>query len=411
MTKKTGSKFAEFWKSRVGAFAEACGVELTDVEKALDSVIGKPSEQGLTFLADEEFSPEDELKQNLCLDKDGPQIKTAFFRANLHLLRGPKAAAPKVDDVVEDVFSSLLPEVPVKESFLKALLRTGELKVDDVSVTAGIRAYWANKLGMNDVVGKLKNKLDDVLHTMEEPAQEGFYALMDHLTTAKYADVLAACGVGSSMRANFVNKERTALFMDRMETVVIPTLSNFQTRLDTWVTSWLTQANVTSQLEITELLKGLVTGQAIRPSVMQCRPDWKVMEDLAKESIIGFNKAFSGDVVPVARATAYQSEKVAGFLNDEKLLAQLRMKNRDELVKLLGIEVGFYDERLEGLVCQYALAILRLAEGKVTEPYQYLLELCYKGRDIIWSRIDPTAPKAHEVTDAVSRRPIARRID
>jgi len=61
-TPETASLYPNGWKETVGAFADAVGKPVDEVSKALEGVIGEPSEGALSILADASAAPDADIK-------------------------------------------------------------------------------------------------------------------------------------------------------------------------------------------------------------------------------------------------------------------------------------------------------------------------------------------------------------
>jgi hypothetical protein len=112
------------------------------------------------------------------------------------------------------------------------------------------------------------------------------------------------------------------------------------------------------------------------------------LRDAAESVIQQINKIFAGLGIPVARALAFDAQRIKEILETPTLPAQIGAPNREQMLKLLGVAVPSDYVRLERNVTRYALAVLeieRLTAGQ--EELQFLTALMMLGSQIPWDRL------------------------
>jgi hypothetical protein len=381
-------KLPEGWNERVGAFAKAVGKEMDLINYALSSVIGPPSIEALAILADEESTPFEDIKDALALQK----IPSGVLKKNIGLLRGPKPKTPAVPTPSTTVSLDVLPSLPDDESFIKALKTGGELKVGKTEIICAMRAAIANKLGLFELPDILKEKMEEFAETSEMPCGTDFFTLRNLVTKRDYADVLSVMGVEGS----FVTKTRKANFLAKLDDSLWTTLNDFYKQLSAWQQAWMQGSNNPAALNtaLTAIVAAFSGGGATAlPPGLMAQPDASPVRDAAETVINAINKVFAGIGIPIARAMAYEAHNIKTVLENTALPASLGAANREQMLKMLKVDISSDYVRLESNITRFMLSVIELP--KITAGPQegvYLGAMLQLGLSIQWDKLTDSTP-------------------
>lgn len=365
------------WNERVGKFAAVVSKSAEDIADMLKLVVGDPSLAALEILSDEESVRIEDLR------KEMSSIPIGVFRRNLHLLRGKPAKAEKqiVSEIQPTVNLStdVLPPVPDDESFVAALKVGGELKIGAIEVIAAMKAAIASRVGLYDLPDKLVDAMERHADELSEPCLPSFYELQRLVVSRSYGEILSALGVD----ARFVSQRRQDLLLKRLNENLWNSLYGFQKQLLGWQEAWMAGA-----ANPAALIMAITAGSAGMPPGMLQPPDTSVIRDSAEAVIDNINKVFAGTGIPVARALAWDAQRIKKVLEDDRLPSSIGATNREQMLRMLGVDVTADYVRLERNIVRYALAIMELQ--KVTSgqsEYVYLAAMFQLGVSIPWDKL------------------------
>jgi hypothetical protein len=370
--------YPESWVKRLQPFADAVGKTVEEITDCLKYEVGDPGEQALEALASEEFTPLDALKVAL----KHLEIPPAILRKNVGLLRVKKAAAP-VDGAGSLVkMTGVLPAIPDDTSFVEALKVGGDLRVGVTEVIAAVKACLAYRVGFYDLPDMLKNSMEKFAESLDEPCSPEFFEVQDLVVKRSYADVLRVFKVSGS----FVTEGRKKTFLSKLEGNLWASLGEFQRQLAAWNKSW--NDNNSNPMAIAAAFASAVGGGGAVPAGMMTPPDTATLRDAAEAAIMTINKVFAGFGIPIARAMAYEAEQIKSVLENAKLPSLLGAANREQMLKLLGVDVAGDFVRLERNLVQYTVAVMEYP--KITAGQQelmYLTQLLQLGVVIDFDRL------------------------
>ena len=380
----TGPVYIDAWKERVGAFASAVGMHLDDVSKALVGVVGEPSEDALSILADSMATPDVDIKEAL------KSLKIPSGKINMHLakLRGPRPAESSPSGAGASVTAmqalAILPTVPDETSFLEMLKTGGVLKVDVTEVLSAVKAALAKRVGLFDLPDRILEKMEAFAEAQEEPCGEAFYKMQRLLTERRYGDVLSALGVPGS----YVSDRRKKEFFLRLEARLWAALGSFQNQLTAWQQAWMQGMANPGMLLVA--MTASHAGGALPPGMM-APPDTAPLRAAGEEVVNEINRVFAGPGIPVARALAYDATRIMGILNDPTLPGQVGAGTTDQMLKELEPTVGADIVRTEQGVTRYCLAIMSLPKVTADVEMAYLAALIQLGATIPWDKLGSTS--------------------
>jgi len=296
------------------------------------------------------------------------------------------AFAPEPADteptVSSDAIQSVLPPLPDDQSFLEMLRTGGVLKIDRTNVIAAMRAAIASNVGLFDLPSILMEKMEEFAVSQEEPLGEPFYALQKQLARRRYGDVLAALGTSGT----FVNEKRKTETLNKLNNLLWPALNGFNEQLKSYVNAW-TQGAANPVALVAALIPSR-GGKVVMPPGMLQPPDTAVLHDEAEAVINTINKVFAGAGIPVSRALAYDAMQIREVLEDASLPSTVGAATRDQMLKLLNVDVGADFVRLEQNITRFALAIMELSKiGEGDEELLYINAMFTLGASIPWGKL------------------------
>lgn len=350
------------WDEQVSAFATAVGKTPEEIEKALETVVGEPSDDALSLLADASASPGEDLKKAF----EGLKIPSAKFNAHLQKLRGPEKTQ-------ESKSETKLPTVPDEESFINALKTGGELKVGTNDIIGATKACIASRAGLYGVPEKVLKKMHEWAVKNSEPYGEKYFEIQNMISEKNYAEVLSIIKVKST----FVTETKRKEFLLNIETILWPELKSFHSQLKEWVTLYNQVASTPAAIA------SAITGKG---STIQ-HVDTGNLRAASEEVINRINKVFAGPGIPVARALVQDAVRIKKVLNDEAVLVATGAGTKDQLLRDLGIVVGADIVRAEQSIVRYVVSIMNLKFVTAEDEVEYLLGLNTLGSSIPWDKL------------------------
>lgn len=339
-----------------------------------DVQIGKLEKQGVTTESEMALLSEEELRKhsgcNLIVSKKAVEA----FRPQSTTVAEATAEAATIQ--------SILPALPDDESFIQMLKVGGVLKVDRTNVIAAMRAAIASQIGLYALPDTLIARMEAFANEQEEPVGEPFYRLQKQLAERRYGDILAALGTTGS----FVSDRRKKETMQRIDQYLWSSLSGFNTQLRSWVETWSQgAANPAMMFMALGMSQG---GNHVLPPGMLQPPDTAVLRDEGEAVINQINKVFAGTGIPVARAMAYDAMRIRQVLDDPSLPSTVGAATRDQMLKMLGVDVGADFVRLEQNVTRFALGIMELPKVAAgSDELSYFSALWSLGATVPWDKL------------------------
>lgn len=371
------------WNARVGGFANAVGKTQTEVETALKTVVGEPGEAALEALADAEASPNTDIKTALA----GLTIPSAIFNKNVNLLRGPKTAAPAggVNAAGPDmaaISSTVLPQVPNDTSFTQMLLVGGVLKVSTTEVLSAIRAGLGDTVDLFGLPALLKTKMADFATKTDQPCGEEYFRLRTMITKRRYADVFRALGI----EGQFMTESMKNAFLDRVRSILWPSLYSFHQQLTSWNEGWMKSAG--NPAIMFGAIASLAGGSKVLPPGIMAPPDTSPVRDAGTGTIDKINKVFAGPGIPVARALAYEAQQIRSILDEPGLPAAVGSTTRELMLRELEVNVSPDFVRMEINLARYALSVMELPKvASGNDELIYLAAMVQLGMTIPWQQL------------------------
>jgi hypothetical protein len=369
------------WDDYIGPFAAAIGTTREDVTERLQALVGEPGREAIEALQNEEYTPFPDI-QAVLNNVPSARLRKAVAE-NLRAKAGSAPAEPFSPRTNLSLDSSLgiLPSVPDDASLLAQLKANPSLKVSQSTIILAVRAALAERCGYFQVPILLVDRMEQYAEALDEPVSEEFYKLRKLVTQRNYAEIYEGI---PGIDGNFVSQKRRDVFLSRLEALLWPALSSFQTQLKAWGESW--QQGVMSPATSMALLMGGVNRESLPPGMMQ-PPPTDSLRDAADAVSIQINKVFAGVGVPVVLALGYDSLKIKEMLDNPDLPGQIGTANRDQMLRMLNVTVTPDYARLEENLVRYLLAILRYPTVPADAELGFLTALSMLGGQIPWDKL------------------------
>jgi hypothetical protein len=382
------------WGVFIKPFADAIGKGPQEVGDALKGLCGEPGAKAIEVLANEEFASFEDISLALA---SLAIPKGILKKAVAECLR--KQAAPVATVQPAGTSYDILPIVPDDAAWLAALKTGGTLKVNANTVISGMRAALASRSGLFELPARLSELMETHAESLDEPVGPDFFTLNDLLTRRNYAEIFSALKIDGRKYASQTKKTE---LMKRLDEVLWPALIGFQGQLKGWVDSWQ-QSFANPGTTMALLAAGMSGRGGIMPPGMTAPPSTDSLRDSADSVIEQINRCFSGLGIPVAMAMAYDAQAIKEVLENPALPAHVGAANRDQMIKLLGVNVAPDYVRLEQNITRYALAVMEYPKVTGDAELSYLNCLLMLGSQIPWERLGTPArrPGASSVRSQV----------
>lgn len=306
---------------------------------------------------------------------------------------------PKVDQTVPTINASfdILPSVPSDEAWLDSLKVGGVLKFNASTVIGTVSAALAHKVGLYDLPKKIGDAMEQQAKTLLEPVGEDFYKMQNLLVRRNYSEIFAAM---PGVDGKFATQGRKDALLDRINEKLWVSLGSYQQQLKQWVDSWQQgMANPAAMMSMLASIGG--GGGGVATGMMQQIPSTDVLHDSADSVVNDINYVFAGTGIPVALALAYDAQQIRKVLENPNLPAQVGASNREQMLRLLKVDVSSDYPRLEKNLKQFVLGII---EFKNVTPgnteLQYVWALNQLGAQIPWDKL------GEGISSSLGKRPL-----
>jgi hypothetical protein len=292
-------------------------------------------------------------------------------------------------------------------SFMAALVvgtnLNGGITAEDA--VSAVRVGMADATGLFDVPDRMVESIEAYCESMDTPAGDGVYKLVNTINTRKYAEVLAPMGLTGT---TVVTAARRKTFVERLRTTLWPALRSFQAAIKGWTDAWTAQASNPAMLN--QIMLTAVTGGGLGALLPQINatPDVAPLRDAHKELVRGVNKLFLGLYrVPVARALAFDAMRIISQIKDPAIAAAAGKTNPEEFVRALNIGVTEHALRTERTLAQYTLNALRMDSIADAQLPAFAAQLALMGASVDWDTLGTAAVSvpAPKSSSSVKYRP------
>jgi hypothetical protein len=380
-------EFPPNWLARLQPFADAVGKSVDEVTKALEEEVGEPGDEALGYLADEEAVSDDGLKTALASLK----ISKAKLKTKLYLLRGltePKCAAnaaaveAALAGQMPGFSTDVLPQVADDESFVEMLKTEGKLKIGQTEVMSAVKAALADRVGLYGLNRRLVDKIEEVAQNLDEPAPQSYYDLVEMLTRRNYSEVFIAIGV----KGQFATEAKKTALLARINSKMWESLSAFQKQLQAWWNAYKDEY-ATPQMMMSAMAS-IASGGKAGMGVGMIEVSADPVRDSAETVVNNINSIFAGTGIPVSKALAWDALQMKKILDDERLPAAVGAMNKEQMLKMLNVDVASDYVRLERNLVKYILSIIELPKVPSGQSEQaYLTAMVQLGGQIPWDKL------------------------
>lgn len=369
----------------LSGFATAIGKDVEAVKTALQPLVGECTEETVELLANADDTPDADIKAAFT----GVPVAKLNKAIRDHFRAKPEAPAVASAQAAPVASFDALPQVPDDGSWLMLLTTSAELKVDPTTVLAAVRAAIAGRHGVYDVLNLLAAQIEAHSVATDVAVPDLFWKLQKQIFRANYGEIFAAMDI----TGDFMTQERKSDFITRLDNRLWPALIGFQSKLKGWMDSWQAgSSNPAAMFAVLNVaLAGSGSGLTMPPGTMQ-PPNTDGLREAAEGINLVINGIFSGTGIAVARALAYEAHGVKEVLENSQLPMMVGAKNREQVLKQLGVAVTADYVRMERNITRFVLAILELP--KVTAgnaEIAYVSSLVQLGNQIPWDNFQVSA--------------------
>ncbi|MBP9757543.1 MAG: hypothetical protein KBD06_02995 [Candidatus Pacebacteria bacterium] len=380
MTTNTDAPVAtpsQAWMDYINPFVSIISKPIEEVNEALKSLVGEPGEQAIVLLKDVNLTPDAAIKSVF------QGVPLGVMNLALSKLR----AAPVPATPVAYGAADILPEVPNEQSWLTSLRAGGALKVSQTTVTSAIRATMAHRAGLYDVPALLVERIERFADDNAEMVGADFFKLRKQLRKREYADVFEAIDI-EGLDGTYVTEARKNELFRRIDGDLWPAIVSFQGTLKGWVDSWQAQSNNPGLMM--QNMMAIMSGGigAVPQAFMMQVPDTGVLRDAADGFNDTINKVFAGTRMPIASALAYEAGQIVKALENPALPGYIGATNRDQMLRMLGVDVAATYPRMETNLIKYVMSVLKIKDiAAGAEEQQFFVALAMLGNSIPWDQL------------------------
>ncbi|MGV8152593.1 MAG: hypothetical protein ACP5OG_05920 [Candidatus Nanoarchaeia archaeon] len=370
------------WETYITPFATAIGKNIKDINDALKSLVGEPGEAAIALLQNEEDTPISDITDAL---KNLGVPKAVLNKAIRGLRKVQDIAGTDVSPALAaNPAYNILPVVPDDTSFLEMLRVGGVSKVGAIEFISAIRAALADKKGLYDILTNLQAKMKQFAESQEEPCGPEYFRLKKLIARRSYAEIFAALDLDTTS----IPKDDKDALLEKLESTLWNALNQFHSQVVAWMDSWNKNAANPGMLGVA-IAAAVSGGRSGIPSGMMQPPATNVLRSGAEGVINRINKIFAGTGIVTARALAYDASNIKAILETPSLPAQIGAANRDQMLKMLNVDVSSDYVLLEQNLTRYALGVMELVKQTCGDnEIAYISALYTLGNAIPWETLN-----------------------
>lgn len=279
--------------------------------------------------------------------------------------------------------TDILPAAPTDESWISALRAGGVLKVDQSTVISAVRAALASHVGLYEVPDILVKKMEQFADSNDESVPPEFFKIRKQLIRRTYSDIFE---VIEGLDGTFVTDGRKKSFLSKVDKDLWPAISSFFDQLKSWMEAW--QQGATNSAVMMGALAAMINGGGKMLPGMMTPPDSGTLRDGADALNDSINKVFAGVGVQISAALAYEATKIKDMMEDSKLPSLIGAANREQMLRMLGVDVPATYPRLEINLTRFVLSVIKIKDiGGGDEELQYFGSLYMLGSQIPWDKL------------------------
>jgi hypothetical protein len=256
----------------------------------------------------------------------------------------------------------------------------GEMKVGTAEVVSAVKAALADRVGLYDLPKKIVAEMETFADQMSEPVGKEWMALRKLVVRREYAEVLSVLETEGSLMTD----GRKNALLKKLDLQLWSSLNGFYSVLISWQDSWMKTGATPAMLGM--IIAASSTGGKFPPGMMQ-PPDTSGLRAAAEGVIDKINRVFSGLGIPIARALAYDAQRIKEVLANASLPSMLGVSTREQMLKKLGVDVSSDYVRLETSISRFALGVVQLPKVPADSEITYLGALLQLGAAIQWDQL------------------------
>ena len=117
-------------------------------------------------------------------------------------------------------------------------------------------------------------------------------------------------------------------------------------------------------------------------------PDTGILHDAADGFNDTINKVFAGTRMPIATALAYEAGQIVKALENPALPGYIGAVNREQMLRMLGVDVSATYPRMEVNLIKYVMSVLKIKDmSSGPEEQQFFVALAMLGNSIPWDQL------------------------
>lgn len=297
-----------------------------------------------------------------------------------------------------------LPQVPNTETVLRGLKISGKLAPgvnSSVCITL-VQAAVATPLDLMSVPKRLMKRLEEQANKMDTPVGNVFFDIMAEINKSKYSDVLSLVAGGKSPTIMASWRKNLA---DRVEKILQPALLHSIEASREFLARLMQMSGAMVGVNFVGGMQYDVKMQAMLQALNQV-PDTGEIHELADYLRDAFNKTCAGTGLVTATKVATEYIRVKEILDFPELYVQCGVTNRDELVRVMNLQVPGALVRAEEALTAFVYAMIELDKVPADVEPAYVVQMCNLAMRIdtgvLFRPLDSIAPTDKNATVAAS---------
>lgn len=264
------------------------------------------------------------------------------------------------------------------DSLLEQIKKKNELRVNQQSYIAAIRADLANRAGLLDVTGKLTEAMESFALSNDAPVDNLYLEVQTLITQRDYAEIFAAMPKGSR---SMVNKKRKQELLKRMQEYFWPAVFSAFLEIQHWQQIWISSITPGAAM-------AFFSGRTdIVPPGVGMAPDTSSLKGAAERLRGAMNKTLAGLNSMAADALLYDCVKVKQILLTEKLPGAVGAVDYDQMLTRLEINIDPSYIQTEQNLVRFVLGMMQVEDIRPEEEASYFAALFTLGSQINWRLI------------------------
>ncbi len=373
-------------------------------EIEVDSVLGRLGIQQLEHLA--YFTSPDEYERAGVRSMMAQKIlaqRAAEYKNTLDEDRRGQED-PEETGVISST-STVLAPIPKDSDWLEGLRQQGILQFSTQTYMAGIKALLAANLGTFTAITRLKDLVSEYALTNGLAAPNLYYDLQNILARREFGPIFAA------LEENRVGNVPIYASIDdvndlgiRMQNILVPEILEAVEALSAW------------HEELTKLKKTdffvQQTMTSIQDMTADSYPNTAKLYDAGKQLRLKINQTFASNGIQKALAIQGEYESFMRILNNPELPASVGAVDRDNVMKMLGLDAKAAIVRAAPYIAQFVLNMVEVENLAKPSELRFFIDLHRLTMQIDWSTLQSNTPiKVNQIDQvATTSEPLVKQI-